>query len=119
MPSIDDFNKSQYLKKDDVDPPLVATIASVEIEDFDDGRKPVAKFRGDLKPMVLSARVNREAIADIAGTKDYTAWPGTKIELYRDSNVTGPTGQRVGGIRIRPPAAAAVSADEDVWEDSL
>jgi hypothetical protein len=119
MPSIDDFNQSQYLKKEDVERPVVATIAGTDLQEFDGQRKLVVTFTSDVKPLVASAKVNREAIADCAGTKDYTKWPGTKIELYKDGNVYNLSGQRVGGIRIRPPATAAVSVDEDVWEDSL
>lgn len=115
MPSIDDFNTSQYLKKEDVERPLVATITGTELQDFDGQRKLVVSFAGDIKPLVASAKVNREAIADVAGTKDYTAWPGTKIELFKDGNVYDLSGRRVGGIRIRPPAAVApaVEAPED------
>lgn len=123
MPSIDDFNKSQFLKKEDVDPPVTATIAGCELQDFDDGRKLIVKFRGDVKPLVAGSKVNREAVADIAGTRDYSQWAGTRIELYKDGNVYDLSGRRVGGIRIRPAAraAAAATTDDDLaaWEESL
>lgn len=123
MPSIDDFNSSSYLKKEDVDPAVVATISGTELQDFDGQKKLVVTFRGDLKPLVASARVNREAIADIAGTKDYSQWPGTRLELFCDRNVYNLSGQRVGGIRIRPAtqarAAAPAAVGGDDWEDAL
>lgn len=53
------------------------------------------------KPMVLNA-TNGQIIASITGSEDTDGWPGKKIVLYDDPNVSF-GGKLVGGIRCRAP----------------
>lgn len=113
MASIDDFNKSSYLKRQDFPKPALLTIRSCAAENMAKEGLPeevklVAYFEETEKPMVLNF-VNREAVAKIADTRDYEAWGGTKIVVYDDPNVSM-QGKITGGLRVRAPRVPAKAA---------
>lgn len=96
---------SNYLKKEDVATPVVATIRQVIQDEIqgDGGKelKAVVHFMGDrLKPMILN-RGNAECLCMLYGD-DSSFWHGRQIEVYSDPSVMF-AGKRVGGIRLRAP----------------
>ncbi len=98
---------SRYLSKEDCDPPFIATMDRIEMEelDGDEGKKnkAVLYFKGDVKPWVLP-RVSWWEIEALYG-KDSEGWNGRQIELFHDASVMfGP--KRVGGVRCRKPLPA-------------
>ncbi len=96
---------SNYLKKEDVATPVVATIRQVAQDEVagDGGKelKAIVHFQGTLKPMILN-RGNAELLCSLYGD-DSTAWHGRQVEIYSDPNVMF-AGKRVGGIRLRAPS---------------
>ncbi len=103
---------SQYLSKEDVATPVIATIADVRMETIQGGEgaaeeKPVMLFQeGHLKHMVLN-QINWGVIEDAYGPET-DAWRGNRVELYIDPRVMF-GGRRVGGVRVRIPAGASVT----------
>jgi hypothetical protein len=98
---------SKYLTKADVPAPILATIADVKIETLQNPRedKPVLYFAGTaLKPMVLNVTNRRVLIAAYGDETD--AWRGQRVEIYVNQDVTNSSGDVVGGVRVRIPAAA-------------
>lgn len=99
---------SNWLKKEDLPHPVVATIRAVTQEKIKGERgdelKPVLHFLGSLKPMVLN-RGNATIISSIYGD-DITNWPNKIIEVYADPSVMF-AGRLVGGIRLRAPQGHA------------
>lgn len=98
---------SKYVSKDDVETPVVWTIAKVEkVEmDADDGGKkspPVIFFtEQESKPLILN-NSNWMTIEDAYGD-DSDRWTGKQIELFKDPSVMF-GGKRVGGVRVRKPS---------------
>lgn len=106
MASIDDFNKSSYLKRSDFVKPALLTIRSAASKNMAKEGQPeeiklVVYFMEADKPMVLNF-LNREAIAKITSSRDYDTWSGHKIVVYDDPNVQL-QGKLVGGLRVRAP----------------
>lgn len=97
---------SQYVSKDDVESPVVWTVAGVskvEMSDDDGGKKspPVMTFKEDhAKPLILN-NTNWMVLEDLYGD-DSDKWVGHPIELYKDPAVMF-GGKRVGGVRVRKP----------------
>ena len=102
---------SKYMSKDDVKVPVVATVADVRPEvlksDNGDEQKPVMYFSGDHKPMILN-NANWMTVEDMYGD-DSDSWVGHVVELYHEPNIMFGN-KRVGGIRIRKPAAQQAPA---------
>lgn len=82
------------------------TIESFEVEQFDEGKKLVLKFRGSPKTMPLN-KTNARTIGDIHGS-DVNNWIGQQITLYPTK--TDFNGKRVECIRIRDDAPAIQAA---------
>ena len=100
---------SKYLSKDDVMPPIVAVIKTVVMETLDaeaGETKPVMYFQDAVPPLVVNT-TNWMSVEDMYGPES-DDWAGHSIELYQEPNVTY-GGKRVGGIRIRKPAATATA----------
>ena len=125
MPKRSDFFPSRFVRAADLQGrTMTAVIEDVALEDVggDDGKqKPVIRFRGKVKGLVLNA-TNYDLIADCYGDETRN-WPGQPIELY-------PTkvpfkGQLTDAIRVRPkhpPAAkpqpkSEPAPDEDPDDD--
>ena len=116
MPNVNDLKTSKYLKKEDVDPPVVVTIKSYEQvnvgTDSQEELKWALSFNELPKPMVLNS-TNGQLIANIVRNNygvqnnagDFDNWIGKKVELWNDPSV-GFAGRITGGIRVRPAATA-------------
>jgi len=112
---IDELYPSRWLKATDVTKPVLATIRSVTIEEFDEGEnKPILNFLGETKPMVLN-RTNSTTIAELYGD-DTDNWTGKPVVLF--STKVQFQSKLVDAIRIRAPKQpvaakpAAVPADD-------
>lgn len=101
-----DMYPSKYLKQEDVPTPIRTMIRSIALGEIegDSGKetKPVISFHG-LKDMVLN-KGNGTILFEAFGEPEN--WPGKQIEIYVDPNVSF-GGKRVGGLRVRIPAASA------------
>jgi len=98
--------ESKYLTKIDVPNPIVAAIQMVRIETLQNPRedKPILHFQGNgLKPMVLNVTNRRVLIAAYGDETD--DWRGRPVEIYVNNEVTNSSGEVVGGVRVRIPAA--------------
>ena len=99
---------SNYLSKDDLDSPIIATIAFVRFEEIKNQggseEKAVVTFHEQaIKKLVLGALVNWNIIEAAYGP-DTDNWCGKKIEIYHDPNIMFGAKQ-TGGTRVRIPAA--------------
>jgi len=99
---------SSYLKKEDFPLMPAATVCTIEsvstamvkTENDEEEQKPVVKFVGTAKQMVLNWG-NAETIASAYG-EETSSWIGKKLEVYHDPGVK--FGKKtVGGIRVRIP----------------
>lgn len=121
MPNINSMKSSKFLKRDDVGRGTLVTISTVREENVAKEGAPeelkwCAHFEELEKPMVLNW-TNLQLIARIAKDEDSDNWPGTKIVLYDDPNVSFGT-KIVGGIRVRAPKPGSVaSAPQEPEED--
>jgi hypothetical protein len=106
-----DVFPSRFLKAGDIgDGERVFTIAGVAIEEVGDDQKPVARFEGEKKGLVLN-RTNWDRIGYIAGNDESTEWVGLKVALYTELVSFG--GKSAPAIRIRNtrvPKPATMSA---------
>jgi hypothetical protein len=116
-----DLLESKYLKKEDVDPPKLLTVAGLEKinmakQDQPPEMKWALKFQ-EAKPMVMNS-INIQ-LATAALGKDTDEWIGKKIVAYHDPNVTF-QGKLTGGIRLRAPKpGAAAPAPEPEFNDDI
>lgn len=130
---LNDVYPSRYLKPDDFEGELIATIEDVQVETFKnrdkgDEEKPVIHFAEEgIKPLIVN-KTNWKAIAGLCGDES-DLWPGKKITLGV-MNVDA-FGEVVAAVRVLPnrkaaksapakvpqPAAAAVEPDEPPMPD--
>ncbi len=125
--NINDLKDSKYLKKADVEPPILVTIARITQENLaQQGQEPEMKyvlhFAEDLKPMVLNS-TNGQLIAMALGSEETDDWNGKQIVLYNDPNVSF-AGKLTGGIRARAKKTQTVETENpapvmDEIEDSV
>lgn len=106
MPNINDLKKSNFLKKNDCEPPILVTIKSYEeMNVAKEGVEPELKwalhFEELEKPLVLNS-TKGQIIAGITKAEDFDGWIGHKIVLYHDPNIAF-GGRLVGGIAVRAP----------------
>lgn len=104
MPNVNDLKNSQFLTKEDVEPPIVVTIKgykeqNVEMENKPERKKWTLYFHELPKPMVLNM-TNGMLLKQITGSDDFDDWIGKKVVLYNDETVMF-GGEFTGGIRIR------------------
>jgi hypothetical protein len=102
MPKVSEMIVSKFLRKEDVDEELVATIKTVKLEDMPgdgDEQRWVLFFRELPKGLVLNTTTIRVLEKAYGGDSDH--WTGKKAALYVDPNVSF-KGQVVGGLRLRP-----------------
>jgi hypothetical protein len=100
-----DLYPSRYLKASDLEGPVTVVIESLDQEEVGKDRdvKPVMRFRGVGKPLILN-RTNGAAIAKLYGQAT-AAWLGKPVQLYTATVEVG--GEQHDAIRVRAPAAAA------------
>ncbi len=106
MPTVDDLSESNYITKNDVEPPVLATIKCWKLEDVslqtaEEKTKYVLYFEELDKGLVLN-KTNGNRIARVANSADFDDWPGVKVVLYNDPDVEF-GGKITGGIRVRAP----------------
>lgn len=106
MPNINTMKKSNFLKKEEVDPARLVTIATVDEQNIaKEGAPEELKWCLHVdeldKPLVLNS-TNMQIIARITGSEETDEWSGQQIVLYNDPNVSF-GGKIVGGIRVRAP----------------
>ena len=115
MPNVNDLSESKYLKKEDVDPAVLAEITGYEKVNVEkEGKPPKWKYvlelrgiskqlpltrEGKEKPLVLN-KTNGNRVAHITGTSDFDGWIGKEVVLFNDPMVEF-GGDLVGGVRIR------------------
>jgi hypothetical protein len=108
--NINELKKSNFLKKEDVTPPVLATIESVTQQNVAMEGAPqelrwCVHFKDIEKPMVLNS-TNGQLIAMILKQEDTDNWAGGRVVLYNDPSIAF-QGKLVGGIRVRAPKVAA------------
>lgn len=81
------------------------TIAECAMEHFDEGDKPVLRFSGKDRGLVLN-KTNAAVIVDAYGDETNN-WRGRPLELYPDRVMF--SGRMVDAIRVRIPAAPPVT----------
>ena len=101
---VDDFGQSDYLKRPDVEPPILVTIKSVELKNMAKDNqpqemKPVIEFFEISKRMSCN-KTNFKRIAKETGEPDSDDWAGKKIVLWFNEDIEF-GGEQVGGIRVR------------------
>jgi len=88
---------------------IIATIKSVALEEVKNhqGKKVdlhVLRFQEpNIKPLILTAKINWSNIQIATGTPYIEEWVGKKIEIYYDPKVKFGS-EVVGGVRIMPRA---------------
>jgi len=106
MPDIDTMKTSKYLKKEDVGRGVLVTIKAISSEEPNNENRFTATvwfiFFNELQKPLWTNVTHREQIAEYLGSRNSDNWPGNQVVLFHDQSVTNQTGQRVGGIRIKP-----------------
>ncbi len=110
MPNISEMRESKFLKKEDVGRGSLGTITSVvqmnvAMEGAGKEMKWCLTFAEMEKPLVLN-QTNIQLCAQICGSEDTEYWPGKRVVLYTDPNVSY-QGKLIGGIRMRAPKPSA------------
>lgn len=115
---------SKYLKKEDVDPPVLVTIKgirqnNVALEDQPEELKWTMFFKELEKPIVLNS-TNIQLLIKSLNTDETDEWVGKQIVLYNDPNVSF-AGKITGGIRIRAPKVTKTEAPKvtDAADDDI
>lgn len=102
MPSIDEIYTGNWMKASDLQEDVVLEIDAVKAETIEENvTKLIVGFKDYDKSLVLN-KTNAKKIADIAGTKDYTKWKGTKVKLV--TRLVEFRGDEVEAIRVAPVA---------------
>jgi hypothetical protein len=125
--------ESKFLKKEDVEPPVLVTIDrvaqnNVAMQGADPEMKWCLYFLELDKPMVMNS-TNIHLAGSICGSDDTDDWAGKQVVLYNDPNVSF-GGKLTGGIRLRAskkvvqpvvpqrkPAAAPAGKFDDMKDD--
>lgn len=96
------FDQSNYMKRQDISQDgVVLTIASFDVQTFDDGDKPFVKWREpQYKPLLLN-KTNRSRLATIFKTYNTDDMVGKPVCVYDDPFIEM-QGKLVGGVRLRP-----------------
>ena len=95
--------KSNYVTKEDCDPPIlvqIAYLAQDEIKTDNDQieNRGVLYFHGDVKPLILNP-TNRDILMSILGAQTAGDLKNKEVVLFNDLSVV--FRGKVGGIRIR------------------
>ncbi len=104
---IDSMKPSKYVKKEDVEPPVVVTIDRLDEENVAMENQPpeykwVMSFKEAINPLVLNW-TNIQLCAAIHGDETDN-WIGKKVVLWNDKSVSF-GGKLTGGVRIRAAEA--------------
>lgn len=81
MPKLNEVFTGGFLKAEDLNGKTVkVTIESVEVKDFDDGKKILLHFKGKDKALVAN-KTNCAIIQEVLGSDDTDDWEGRQITL--------------------------------------
>jgi hypothetical protein len=105
---------SRFLNADNVERPIVATIAFAKMETLKNTKgesdEKLVVFFSDNKQNLALNGVNFDSIVDISGEDDSDRWSGTRIEIYRTT--TEVAGKATPCIRVREPQSKDEMKDE-------
>ena len=85
---------------------MVVKIKDVEMEEVTNlknntkSKEVVLYFEGNVKPMILHARINKDNIKAATGTGHTKMWIGKKLQLYKEAGTW--FGKSGFAVRIRP-----------------
>ena len=124
MAKVSEMIVSKFLRKEDFDEDMVATIKGVRLEDVGNQgeQRWVLYFREMQKGMVLNVTTIR--VLEGAYGDDSGGWVGKRVMIYVDPNVSF-QGRVIGGLRLRvskkaaPAPAPAPAAHADEFDDSV
>jgi hypothetical protein len=101
----EDFDNRIYANWKDVVTPVVATVEEVRVEEMPRDKKkalvlyfPEEQFRFGV---ALTAKENRESLAQITRSRNPMDAIGTTLELYNNPTVRNPRTGEYGALRIR------------------
>jgi hypothetical protein len=110
-----DVFPSKFLKAADIgEGGRILTVSSVAVEEVGDDQKPVARFNGEKKGLVLN-RTNWDRLAHSAGSDESSDWTGLKVELYCEIVSFG--GKSAPAIRVRAARAARAPTKPKIDND--
>lgn len=124
MAKVSEMIVSKFLRKEDFDEDMVATVRGVKLEDVGNQgeQRWVLYFREMQKGMVLNVTTIR--VLEGAYGDDSDGWVGKRVMIYVDPNVSF-QGRVIGGLRLRvskkaaPAPAPAPAAHADEFDDSV
>ncbi len=95
--------KSNYLSKEDCDPPILVQIAwlaqdEIKVDNDQIENRAVLYFHGDIKPLILNP-TNRDTLKALLKANTAADLKDKQIVLFNDLTVSYQG--RVGGVRIR------------------
>jgi hypothetical protein len=102
--NLNDFNQSKYLAGRELpEGGLDLVIGGFDVVKLNDGTsKPAMSWTNpSVKPMLLN-RTNRLRLEVIFRTSQTEALIGQRVGVFFDRMVQGPSGDMVGGLRLRP-----------------
>lgn len=120
MAKVGEMIPSKFLKKEDVEPPVLVTIFKVErVNVAKEGADPEYRYAMSFeeldKPLVLNSTNILACQLACGGEDDTDNWIGHKVVLYNDPNVSF-AGKITGGIRVRKPKTQAKTPAKAVEE---
>ncbi len=108
MAKVSEMIVSKFLRKEDFDEDMVATVRGVKLEDVGNQgeQRWVLYFREMQKGMVLNVTTIR--VLEGAYGDDSDGWIGKRVMIYVDPNVSF-QGRVIGGLRLRAPKKTAAA----------
>ena len=108
MAKVSEMIVSKFLRKEDFDEDMVATVRGVKLEDVGNQgeQRWVLYFREMQKGMVLNVTTIR--VLEGAYGDDSDGWVGKRVMIYVDPNVSF-QGRVIGGLRLRAPKKTAAA----------
>jgi sucrose-6-phosphate hydrolase SacC (GH32 family) len=106
---------SDYLKKEDVDKPVLATISGADVEQVGDEDKIIIHFK-EIDKSLVANKTNLQLMAVFYGSSDTDAWIGKQVVLFNDKTVMY-AGQVVGGVRVRLPKGVEPVGEKEFDDD--
>lgn len=95
---ISDAFPSKYFRGQDFTKPRILTIESVYMEKFPNGARPVIRFRGEQRHLVLNQ--TNTALLEQAFGDETEDWHGLEVEIHAVDTVYD--GKECQGARVRP-----------------
>jgi hypothetical protein len=112
---VSELSQSNYLKKEDVTPPVLVTISKVvqeKIKDIRTGKENerwVMYFEELEKGLILNVTQGQQ-LQGITGSDDSDDWIGGRVVLWNNPEVNNPQNPKdPGGIRIRAPKVTSAA----------